>query len=114
MQSVTASCLDAKNFPQNLGGRNPSHYNRSLYEQLNRHAERLFADEDEDECSLDFLELDSRRTGRRFLARKIANYKRLTSITVFSPTCLRTEAQVRTHLGLTTTWQYPDPQSRFL
>ena len=68
MQNITALLDDAKSFPQNLDRRNPSYYNRSLREQLNEHAERLFAKEDV--CSLHFLELSSRGKGTDYVALK--------------------------------------------
>ena len=67
MQSLTALCTDASNFPQNLDRRYPSLYNRSLHEQLNHHAERLFAKEDQ--CSLDFLELGHSDKGMAYKLR---------------------------------------------
>ena len=55
MQSLIALCNDAGSFPLNLDRRRPSEYHRRLRDQLNDHAERLFADEGQ--CALDLLEL---------------------------------------------------------
>ena len=62
MDDVIALCNNAKTFPLNLQQQNLSTYNQSLYEQLNTHAERLFAEEDE--ASLCFLDLHSRGKGK--------------------------------------------------
>ena len=69
-QEVIALCNHAKTFPQNFNGQNSSSSsNSSLYDQLNIHAERLFSDEDE--STLDFLELRSRRKGAQPLCNPI-------------------------------------------
>ncbi|KAL9125736.1 MAG: hypothetical protein Q9217_005107 [Psora testacea] len=91
MQELTALCNYAKVFPLNFEQQNPSSYNISLYEQLNIHAARLFSGEDE--SVLDFLELSSRGED-------------------FSPLSIKTENQLWTHLGLTTTPRSPDPRCR--
>lgn len=61
MDNLIASCDRAKTFPRNIEPRKLSSYNQTLYKQLDSEAERLFSDEED--CSLDFLELSSKGKG---------------------------------------------------
>ena len=112
MEEFTALCNDATAFPKNFKQRSSPSHNLGLYEYLDSHATRLFSVEAE--SALDFLELSSRGkgTGPSLLSGLASTT--LTCNSDFWPKCIRTEARLRTHLGLTTTSKSVDPRCRYL